>query len=73
MPAVVTAVVIAIAWLVLKPRAISGPAGEQSVSAHQAVTKELPADGEEHRAVGDPRDEGGEQGDDRDSRGRPPA
>jgi hypothetical protein len=37
MPAVVTAVVIAIAWLVLKPRASSGPAGEQSVPAHQVV------------------------------------
>ncbi|HYV77085.1 MAG TPA: hypothetical protein VE979_03070 [Streptosporangiaceae bacterium] len=36
-PAVVTAAVIAIAWLALKPRASSGPAGGQSLSAHQVV------------------------------------
>jgi uncharacterized membrane protein YoaK (UPF0700 family) len=36
-PAVVTAVVIAIAWPTRKPRAISGPAGEQSLPTHQAV------------------------------------
>jgi hypothetical protein len=30
-PAVVTAVVIAIAWVALKPRATSGPAGEQNL------------------------------------------
>lgn len=36
-PAVVTAVVIAIAWLALKPRATSGPAGEQSLPVPQAV------------------------------------
>jgi uncharacterized membrane protein YoaK (UPF0700 family) len=30
-PAVITAVVIAIAWLALKPRATSGPAGEQGL------------------------------------------
>ena len=38
-PAVVTAVVIAIASSTLTPRAISGPPGEQSPSAHQAVNK----------------------------------
>ena len=36
-PAIVTAIVIAIAWLALKPRTTSGPAGEQSLSAQQAV------------------------------------
>jgi hypothetical protein len=36
-PAAVTAVVIAIAWVALKPRPISGPAGEQSLPAQQAV------------------------------------
>jgi uncharacterized membrane protein YoaK (UPF0700 family) len=36
-PAAVTAVVIAIAWLALKPRAASGPPGEQGLSARQAV------------------------------------
>jgi uncharacterized membrane protein YoaK (UPF0700 family) len=36
-PTVVTAVVIAIAWLALKPRATSGPAGEQSLPVPQAV------------------------------------
>jgi uncharacterized membrane protein YoaK (UPF0700 family) len=36
-PAVITAVVIAIAWVALKPRAISGPAGEQSRPAPQAA------------------------------------
>jgi uncharacterized membrane protein YoaK (UPF0700 family) len=36
-PAVVTAVVIAIAWVVLKPRATSGSAGEQSLPVQQAV------------------------------------
>jgi uncharacterized membrane protein YoaK (UPF0700 family) len=36
-PVVVTAVVIAIAWLALKPRATSGPAGEQSLPVQQAV------------------------------------
>ena len=36
-PAVVTAIVIAIAWVVLKPRATSGSAGEQSVPVQQAV------------------------------------
>lgn len=32
-----TAVVIAIAWVALKPRAISGPAGEQSLPGQSAV------------------------------------
>jgi uncharacterized membrane protein YoaK (UPF0700 family) len=36
-PTVVTAVVIAIAWLALKPRATSGPAGEQSLPVPQTV------------------------------------
>jgi len=36
-PAVVTAAVIAIAWLVLKPRATSGPTGEQGLPAQHAV------------------------------------
>jgi uncharacterized membrane protein YoaK (UPF0700 family) len=36
-PVVVTAVVVAIAWLALKPRAASGPAGGQGVPAQQAV------------------------------------
>jgi uncharacterized membrane protein YoaK (UPF0700 family) len=36
-PAVVTAAVIAIAWAALKPRATSGPAGEQSLPVQQAV------------------------------------
>jgi CHASE2 domain-containing sensor protein len=36
-PAIVTAVVIAIAWLALKPRTTSGPAGEQSLPVQQAV------------------------------------
>ena len=36
-PAVVTAVVIAIAWAALKPRAASGPASGQSPSAQRAV------------------------------------
>jgi uncharacterized membrane protein YoaK (UPF0700 family) len=36
-PAVVTAVVIAIAWAVLKPRATSASAGEQSLPVQQAV------------------------------------
>jgi hypothetical protein len=36
-PAAVTAVVIAIAWVALKPRATSGPAGEQSLPVHQAA------------------------------------
>jgi uncharacterized membrane protein YoaK (UPF0700 family) len=36
-PAVVTAVVIAIAWVVLAPRATSGSAGEQSLPVQQAV------------------------------------
>jgi hypothetical protein len=36
-PEVVTAVVIAIAWVALKPRATSGPAGEQSLPVQQAV------------------------------------
>jgi uncharacterized membrane protein YoaK (UPF0700 family) len=36
-PAVVTAVVIAIAWVVLKPRATPGLAGEQSLPVQQAV------------------------------------
>jgi uncharacterized membrane protein YoaK (UPF0700 family) len=36
-PAVVTAVVIAIAWVVLKPRATSGSAGERSLPVQQAV------------------------------------
>jgi uncharacterized membrane protein YoaK (UPF0700 family) len=36
-PAVVTAVVIVIAWVALKPRATAGPAGAQGVSAPQAV------------------------------------
>ena len=35
-PAVVTAVVIAIAWVALKPRATSSPAGEQSLPIQQA-------------------------------------
>ena len=36
-PAAVTAVVIAIAWVALKPRATSGPAGEQGLPVQQAV------------------------------------
>jgi uncharacterized membrane protein YoaK (UPF0700 family) len=36
-PAAVTAVVIAIAWWALKPRASSGPPGEQSLPAQQAA------------------------------------
>jgi uncharacterized membrane protein YoaK (UPF0700 family) len=36
-PAAVTAVVIAIAWVAIKPRATSGPAGEQSLPAQPAV------------------------------------
>ncbi len=36
-PAVVTAVVIAIAWVALKPRATSGPAGQQGLPVQQAV------------------------------------
>ena len=36
-PAAVTAVVIAIAWLALKPRTTSGPAGEQGLPVPQAV------------------------------------
>ncbi len=36
-PAAVTAVVIAIAWVALKPRATSGPAGQQGVPLPQAV------------------------------------
>ena len=36
-PAAVTAVVIAIAWVALKPRATSGPAGQQGVPVSQAV------------------------------------
>jgi uncharacterized membrane protein YoaK (UPF0700 family) len=36
-PTVVTAVVIVTAWVALKPRAISGPADEQSLPAGQAV------------------------------------
>ena len=36
-PAAVTAAVIAIAWVALKPRAIAGPAGEQSLPVQQAV------------------------------------
>jgi len=36
-PTVVTAVVIAIAWVALKPRATSGPAGQQGVPVPQAV------------------------------------
>jgi uncharacterized membrane protein YoaK (UPF0700 family) len=36
-PTVITAVVIAIGWVALKPRPISGPASEQSRPAQQAV------------------------------------
>ena len=36
-PTAVTAAVIAIAWLVLKPRASSGLVGEQGVPVQQAV------------------------------------
>jgi uncharacterized membrane protein YoaK (UPF0700 family) len=36
-PPVVTAVVIAIAWVALKPRAPSGPAGEQGLPVQQEV------------------------------------
>ena len=36
-PAAVTAVVIVIVWTALKPRAISGPAGEQALPVQQAV------------------------------------
>jgi hypothetical protein len=36
-PAVVTAVVIAIAWVALKPRATADPAGEQGLPVPQAV------------------------------------
>jgi uncharacterized membrane protein YoaK (UPF0700 family) len=36
-PLAVTAVIIAIAWVVLKPRATSGPAGEQSLPVPQAA------------------------------------
>jgi uncharacterized membrane protein YoaK (UPF0700 family) len=36
-PAVVTAIVIAIAWVVLKPRATSGQAAEQGLPVQQAV------------------------------------
>jgi uncharacterized membrane protein YoaK (UPF0700 family) len=36
-PAVVTAVVIAIAWVALKPRVASGPAGEQILPVQQPV------------------------------------
>jgi uncharacterized membrane protein YoaK (UPF0700 family) len=36
-PAAVTAVVIAIAWLALKPRATSGPAGEQGLPVQRTV------------------------------------
>ena len=36
-PAAVTAVVIAVAWMTLKPRATSGPAGEQSLPVQQAA------------------------------------
>jgi hypothetical protein len=36
-PAVVTAVVIVIAWVTLKPRATSGPAGEQARPVQQTV------------------------------------
>jgi len=36
-PTAVTAVVIAIAWVALKPRATSGPAGQQGVPVPQAV------------------------------------
>jgi hypothetical protein len=36
-PAVVTAVVIAIAWVVLKPRPTSGRASEQGLPVQQAV------------------------------------
>jgi uncharacterized membrane protein YoaK (UPF0700 family) len=36
-PVAVTAVVIAIAWVALKPRAAAGPAGEQSLPVQQTV------------------------------------
>jgi hypothetical protein len=36
-PAVVTAVVIAIAWVALKPSATAGPVGEPGLPAEQAV------------------------------------
>jgi uncharacterized membrane protein YoaK (UPF0700 family) len=36
-PTVVTAVVIAIAWVALKPRATSGPVGQQALPVRQAV------------------------------------
>jgi uncharacterized membrane protein YoaK (UPF0700 family) len=36
-PAAVTAAVIVLAWLVLKPRATSGPTGEQALPAQRAV------------------------------------
>ena len=36
-PAAVTAAVIAIAWVAMKPRAIAGPAGGQSLPVQQAV------------------------------------
>jgi len=36
-PTVVTAVVIAIAWVALKPRATSGPVGQQALPVQQAV------------------------------------
>lgn len=36
-PAVVTAVIIAIAWVAFKPRATSGPVGEQGLPVQQAV------------------------------------
>ena len=36
-PVAVTAVVIAIAWVVFKPRATSGPAGQQSLPVQPAV------------------------------------
>jgi uncharacterized membrane protein YfcA len=37
LPAAVTAVVIAIAWVALKPRATSAPAGQQHLPASQAA------------------------------------
>ncbi len=36
-PAVLTALIIAIAWVALKPRATSGPVGEQGLPVQQAV------------------------------------
>ena len=36
-PTVLTAVVIAIAWVALKPRTTSGPVGQQALPVQQAV------------------------------------